>query len=392
MPDLNDRRGDRGANAAVDPETIEKALHATNNLIVITDPRQPDNPIVWCNDYFCDYTGYDRDEVLGRNCRFLQGDDREQAERYALRDAVDAARHIHVLLRNYKKSGELFYNDLYVSPVIENGEVIYFVGVQNDATARVQAIAEAADAEREVRETAENERERFGMDLHDGLGQTLTGAVMLSHALKRDLQAFSQPTGPLGALPGSVLGELRELADHARYLHSHIEKTVSEARAMASGLNPVSNTPEGLADALRDLAETVRESHSRAPEIVVAAEPVDFPDRRQARHLYRIAQEALSNALRHADATRVEVVLCGATDGVHLEVRDDGQGIGGGERSTSGDRGRGLASIRYRARLIGGAAIIRAEGSGGTRVHVHVPASALNSGAGRLRNGTASGS
>lgn len=373
MPDVNSRRDDRWENAIVNSDTIEKALHATNNLIVITDPSLDDNPIVWVNDYFCEFTGYDRDEVLGRNCRFLQGDDRDQSERFALREAVESAEHIHVLIRNYKKSGELFYNDLYVSPVIEDGEVVYFVGVQNDATARMEALSNVADAEREVLETAENERERFGMDLHDGLGQTLTGAVMLSHALSRDLRAYSQPKGVLASLPEAVVEELAVLASHAEHLQEQIEKTMAEARAMASGLNPVNDTAHGLCDALHDLADDVRQSHEDAPEIDVEAASITFDDRRHARHLYRIAQEALSNAVRHAEADRVTIMLGRTEDGVFLEVGDDGRGVPRKESDVRPGRGKGLASIRYRARLIGGRVDIQRRDEGGTRVRVTVP-------------------
>ncbi|MEM1116949.1 MAG: PAS domain-containing protein [Bacteroidota bacterium] len=373
MPDFNERRQDRGENKYVNAETIEKALHATNNLIVITDPKLDDNPIVWVNDYFCEFTGYDRDEVLGRNCRFLQGEDREQAERFALRDGVDNVYRTHVLIRNYKKSGELFYNDLYVSPVIENGEVIHFVGVQNDATARMQALLDVADAERQVLETAENERERFGMDLHDGLGQTLTGAVMLSHALTRDLEMFSRRDGVLRDLPDEVLDELTVLASHADHLQQQIEKTMSEARAMASGLNPVNDSPHGLGDALRDLVVNVQQSYDDVPEIEVDVADIDFPDRRHARHLYRIAQEALSNAVRHADAARIQIALHQSEDGVVLEVSDDGRGMPDPETAPKPGRGKGLASIRYRARLIGGTIDTRRRSEGGTFVRVVVP-------------------
>ena len=381
MPYVNDRRADRDENSTIDLGTIEKALHATNNLIVITDPCQDDNPIVWVNDYFCEFTGYDRDEVLGRNCRFLQGEDRDQSERHSLREAVDDARNIHVLIRNYKKSGELFYNDLYVSPVVEGGEVIYFIGVQNDITARMEAIADVADAQREVLETAENERERFGMDLHDGLGQTLTGAIMLSHALTRDLVAFSRPQGVLQGLPQEVRDELNVLASHANHLHKQIEQTVAEARAMANGLNPVNDSPEGLGDALRDLAHNVQRSHEDAPTITVEAEIVGFQDRRIARHLYRIAQEALSNAVQHGEASAVTLTLRRTPEAVQLDVEDDGVGFDD-DRVVSGDgRGRGLASMRYRSRLMGAEIEIRQrEDTSGTRVRVVVPhESALSS-------------
>ncbi|MEM0963215.1 MAG: PAS domain-containing protein [Bacteroidota bacterium] len=369
-----DQRDDRDRNAHLDAGTVTRALHAANNLVVITDASQPDNPIVWVNDYFCEFTGYDRSEVIGRNCRFLQGDDRDQAERYALRDAVDEGHKTHVLIRNYRKDGTLFYNDLYISPVFEDGRPRYFIGVQNDVSARVRAVAQAEDQERQIHETAENERERFGMDLHDGLGQTLAGATMLSHALTKDLMAFSEVDGPLSALPSEVLAKVRDLAQHAENLHRHVERTVGEARDMAYGLNPIDATPTGLPDALNRLAD--RNRSDDGPKIVVRVEDVSFRDRRQARHLYRIAQEALSNALRHADASEIRITLTRTGSGILLEVGDDGIGLAAAEKlrfSGSDSEGRGLHSIHYRADLIGAKADVGESVKGGTLVRLMLP-------------------
>ncbi|MGB3541968.1 PAS domain-containing protein [Rubrivirga sp.] len=371
-------RDDRHLNADLDGDTIKRALHAANNLVVITDPKQDDNPIVWVNDFFCHFTGYDRDEVIGRNCRFLQGDDRDQAERYELRDSVDDARSTHVLIRNYKKDGTIFYNDLYVSPVPMEDQPRYYIGVQNDVSARINAIIKAEDHEREVQETAENERERFGMDLHDGLGQTLAGATMLSHALHKDLEAFANPDGPLGAMPEELLKKLRTLSEHSKSLHGHIERTVGEARDMAYGLNPVDASATGLADALNRLAEQAQTDDG--PEFIVNAEDIAFKDRRQARHLYRIAQEAVSNAVKHAQAKTIRITLHQTHQGTALEVMDDGVGVErenrlreAGDLGLSG--GRGLASIRYRADLIGARVDISPSLRGGTQVSVLLPTS-----------------
>lgn len=380
-------RADRDTNADLDGGTVVRALHAANNLVVITDPRQDDNPIVWVNDYFCDFTGYSRAEVIGRNCRFLQGDDRDQPERDELREAVVEERKTHVLLRNYRKDGSLFYNDLYVSPVRgDGGEVTYFIGVQNDATARVEAQRRASEHEREVHETAENERERFGMDLHDGLGQTLAGSTMLAHALSHDLRRFGGPGGVLDTYPEALRDRVRKLAEHAATLQAHIERTVVEARGMAQGLNPIDASPQGLGDALRQLGASVGVAGGEGgPEIKVVADEVAFPDRRQARHLYRIAQEALSNAVRHAEATRIGITLHRVPQGVLLEVSDDGRGVDGREAlsvdpeaSGSHRRGRGLPSIRYRSDLIGARTSIGPRQGGGTVVRTLVPNAAID--------------
>ncbi|PTR00106.1 PAS domain S-box-containing protein [Mucilaginibacter yixingensis] len=119
---------------------LKKALDASVSGIIITDNRQPDNPIIYCNQAFERITGYQRPEIIGHNCRFLQKDDRNQQPRQQLREAIDQGETCVVEIRNYKKNGTLFWNELYVSPIKNNeGKVDYFIGVQNDITRRKQA-------------------------------------------------------------------------------------------------------------------------------------------------------------------------------------------------------------------------------------------------------------
>ncbi|SDF46532.1 PAS domain S-box-containing protein [Mucilaginibacter pineti] len=114
-----------------------KALDASISGIILTDNRLQDNPIIYCNKAFEEISGYDRNEIIGHNCRFLQKEDRDQKERSFLRDAIRDGKSCVVDIRNYKKDGTLFYNELYMSPIKDDeGKVIYFIGVQNDVTKR----------------------------------------------------------------------------------------------------------------------------------------------------------------------------------------------------------------------------------------------------------------
>ncbi|HSL00123.1 MAG TPA: SpoIIE family protein phosphatase [Rubrobacteraceae bacterium] len=116
---------------------LDRAVAASSNGIVITDPNLPNDPIVYVNPAFERITGYAADEVMGRNCRFLQGEDRDQAQLEQLRTALGEGRGCRVVLRNYKKDGRLFWNELYISPVYsDEGRLTHFVGVQNDVTDR----------------------------------------------------------------------------------------------------------------------------------------------------------------------------------------------------------------------------------------------------------------
>ncbi|RYE61577.1 MAG: PAS domain-containing protein, partial [Oxalobacteraceae bacterium] len=118
--------------------------------MIITDPRQPDNPIVFANNAFCRMTGYSAAEIIGRNCRFLQGSETDQAAVARIRDALASARQIEVDIRNHRKNGQPFWNRLLISPVHDaTGQLAYFFASQLDVTferERLQNL-EASNAE-----------------------------------------------------------------------------------------------------------------------------------------------------------------------------------------------------------------------------------------------------
>lgn len=119
---------------------LTQALDASISGVIITDNQQPDNPIIYCNKAFETISGYNRNEIIGHNCRFLQKEDRQQPQRGILADAVKNGENVAVEIRNYRKDGTLFWNELYMSPIKnEQGKVCYFIGVQNDVTRRKQA-------------------------------------------------------------------------------------------------------------------------------------------------------------------------------------------------------------------------------------------------------------
>lgn len=134
------------------------ALNASSSSIVLTDCKQPDNPIIFCNKAFENMTGYVRNEIIGRNCRFLQGNDRQQESRFKLKEAVEKGQTVTVELRNYRKNGSQFWNELYMSPIKnDNQQVVYFIGVQNEISARKKLESEL-HTERESLEKRIEER------------------------------------------------------------------------------------------------------------------------------------------------------------------------------------------------------------------------------------------
>ncbi|HEV7816025.1 MAG TPA: EAL domain-containing protein, partial [Janthinobacterium sp.] len=116
-----------------------RALAASSNGVLITDATQACFPIMYANPAFCRMTGYELIDVMGRNCRFLQNDDRAQPQIAAIRSAIDRKENVQVVLRNYRKDGSLFWNQLFISPVPdERGEISHYIGILNDITALKQ--------------------------------------------------------------------------------------------------------------------------------------------------------------------------------------------------------------------------------------------------------------
>ena len=154
----------------VDEALKERAMDEAPVGITISDPSLPDNPLVYVNEAYERLTGYSSTEVIGRNCRLLQGPETRAAPIAEMRQAVDAEERVSVELRNYRKDGTPFWNRVDIAPIYEDGEVVNFVGFQTDITRRVlaeQAARERASEVREERRALERVLERVNGVLTD---------------------------------------------------------------------------------------------------------------------------------------------------------------------------------------------------------------------------------
>ena len=323
---------------------LERAVAASTNSIVIADPSLPDSPLVYVNPAFEETTGYAAEEALGRNCRFLQGEDRDQPAIAELRTAVREGRQCTVVLRNYRKDGTLFWNELSIYPVRdEEGYVTNFVGVQNDVTERIRA-------EEILAEIRRAERRRIARDLHDIVLQDLAGA--LQSLRLTDLRAKGSGT----ALD---LGEEIEALGRAT---SGLRSAIYDLRH--EGKRPLVKSIESLVELNQQLMP--------ACKVMLNVEegfPENLP-RRVNVELLRIVQEALANARRHSGAKRVEVGLRGeGSEIVVAEVVDDGRGFD--RRSVR--VGVGLSAMHERTAGLGGKIEISRRPGGGTKVTLKVP-------------------
>ena len=122
-------------DAGIIPQILTQILDGSVNGITLSDPDQEDNPIVYANKAFAKITGYSTEETIGRNCRFLHEQDKDQDDLQKIRDAIKNQASVEVTLKNFRKNGELFYNRLSITPLFDNeGNLIYFMGVQYDVT------------------------------------------------------------------------------------------------------------------------------------------------------------------------------------------------------------------------------------------------------------------
>ncbi len=203
--------------------------------------------------------------------------------------------------------------------------------------------------ERQVLDAAGRERARLSADIHDGLGQELTGISMLLHvaAIAPDPDAERQRR----QLEGIV---------------AQVNRTIGVARDLARGLSPLQVVRGSLGGALRRLA---LELHSSVPIRLHVDRAFEEPviDEFSAEHLYRIAQEAVVNAVRHSGCTHIDIELRALRGCLSLSVADDGRGIA---RREEGDPGIGMRLMDYRARLVGGSLRTMRGAGGGTRVEV----------------------
>jgi len=156
---------DNEASLKVHAQENSRLSVAVSNLtggVVISDPHLPDNPLVYANDSFYRMTGYSPEEVLGKNCRFLQGVETAQDVVDDMRKTIEKHQPFNGILLNYHKDGTPFINELSINPVFdETGNLLNFVGLQNDVTIREQALADLRESEEKFRQFAENIEDVF---------------------------------------------------------------------------------------------------------------------------------------------------------------------------------------------------------------------------------------
>ncbi|MFI5166329.1 MAG: sensor histidine kinase [Thermoanaerobaculales bacterium] len=224
--------------------------------------------------------------------------------------------------------------------------------VRQRTVALTNEIGERQRLEMELFEISEREQQRIGHDLHDGLCQHLTGAALAGQVLEEKLAAHGAP----------------EAAD-ARKVVELVEDGITLSRNLARGLDPIEMTADGLMQALNGLAVTTADLFKISCRLECDS-PVLIHDPAASGHMYRIAQEAISNAIKHGRAKTVTVHLEPLEDGLELRITDDGVGL---PDALPDSAGMGLRIMAHRAGIIGATFVARRNDFGGTTIACALP-------------------
>lgn len=335
-------------------QQLERRTQAIENApvgITISDPDQPDNPLIYVNDAFEELTGYDKEEAIGENCRYLQGEETDPAQVDKIRAALGAEEPVSLDIRNYRKDGTPFWNQLTISPVWDDdGTVVNYVGFQQDATERKEREQQLKVLGRVLRHNVRN-----GMNVIQGWAET----IQANH---------EQPL----AGPDEIINKGKELSELAEK-----EKAITDV---------LTDPPKMIETDLRELVdhvvETVRMDNPDAtittdcPSTLPATVPVNFES---------AVEELVRNAVIHNDAEDPSVTITGEQDDrICLCIRDTGPEIPEMERAVLlGDEdqtavyhgsGLGLWLVNLIVSRSGGSLNHEAVEPRGNRIEITIPA------------------
>lgn len=340
---LERRVAERTAVLADREQRLQAILNSAVEGIITIDPR---GIVESMNPAAEKMFGYDAAEVIGHSVSLLMPEPyRSEHDAYLSRYLATGRAKIIGIGREVfgqRKDGSVFPIHLSVSEIRLGAERL-FTGLVRDLTERRRLEAQGVAA-------AEQERGRIARDLHDGLGQELGGALFLSSLLQRDLKERNAPE-----------------AGRAAEIHQLIERALADARTISRGLYPVPPEPDGLMTALQNLADRVTrdcgiDCRFDADSAVLMDDPAS------ASHLYRLAQEAVSNAVKYSGSTRIDIRLDAGPHQLELVIRDYGKGLPADNKP-----GLGTQTMRHRAQQLGGRVTVENAPDGGVEVRCIAP-------------------
>lgn len=321
------------------------AVRATRMPMVVTNPELEDNPIVFCNEAFQRLCGYERNEIIGRNCRFLQGPETDKGSVLRIRAAIESGRDVELDILNYRKDGSTFWNALYLSPVRNaSGDIKFFFASQLDVTARIEAqlliARQKEEIEREVQ--ARTAALRTALDtktllLHEVDHRVKNNLTLIGSLLRLQVRRITDPV--ISSQLNTMLERLDALSAVHRQLYESSDLAVFDVGALAESLAMEIVGASGREDiAIARDVSSVRVSSSLAAPLGL------------------ILNEVITNAVKHgfANGRSGTLKVHAKSDGSSgmIAITDDGAGFG--TEPPSG--GLGSVLIERLIRQIGGRA------------------------------------
>ena len=358
---------------------LSAAVLATPTGIVICDPNLPDCPIIYANPAFYRITGYDEEEVIGRNCRFLQGPGTNPRHIKALREAIETGKAIDVEIVNHRKDGSRFVNELHLSPIFDDdGEVRYIFGIQHDVSAREQ-FARDAERARRAAERANAEKSDFLAFMSHEIRTPMNGvmgtiSLLLDTTLDAEQHAYAETARRCGEL---LLATVNEMLDLSRIEAGHLA-IEEEAFDLAA---PVAEVLDLLAPAVAE--KGIRLSASIDP--LLPARVIG-----DARRLRQVLLNLADNAVKFTAVGGVGIRVERAENSNHVRfaVADTGIGMppevqarlfgrfaqGGPETARRyGGSGLGLMICKRLVGLMGGRIVLASTPGKGSTFSFEIP-------------------
>jgi len=337
-----------------------RAIESGVGGLVLCDMQQEHYPIIYCNTAFETMTGYARSEIIGRNCCFLQNDDRDQAGIATIRQALEHNTRCQTTLRNYRKDGSMFWNQLTLSPVSgTDGVITHYLGYQFDVTGQKQSELEREQLLERIQKLSINlmhardeERASMALTLHDEFAQMIT--AILLHAEISEQQCLS--------------GDYHAAIDHIHKIEHCTGHLLDNARTVIKRLKPGYLHELGLVDAIKAMAAEWQRHSNTALDVTARGQIIELPES-TAMHLYHIVQEGLTNIVRHAQASHVDLDLCFKPKHLTITISDNGCGFDKKQRST----GNGLAGIAQRVEILHGTLTMDSATDQGATLTITVP-------------------
>jgi len=337
----------RLAEAEEQVHLIRSVIEQGFNAVLITSADLPDPRVLYINPAFARATGYLPDQIVGQPLSKATSLTNVQQR---LRSGMPAGARFLDEISTYQTAQGERWGEWRLGPVQDkSGKTTHWLIIFRDITERKRL-------EKEILEISDQERRRIGQDLHDGLCQQLAGIELMSQVLEQKLAAKSRSDA-------TRIGEISR----------HVREAIGQTRSLARGLSPVTLESEGLASALQELAANTEKIFGITCRVSAAqlghihARPVET-------HLYRIAQEAVSNAIKHGRAREVLIQLETNAERTVLSVTNDGIGI---PEPPPRNEGMGLRIMDYRAGMIGGTLTIQRNATVGTTVRCSLAVSAM---------------